>query len=305
MHYILIIEDDPAVSIGLEELLTSEKYKVSVSADGKEGLEKALKIFPDIVILDINLPSLNGFDVCRKLRENKFSNPVIMLTSNSDQVDKIVGLEIGADDYITKPFNNRELLARIRVQLRKNKSVEKAADNSSKGMKRKLLTIMFTDIVDYSKIMNKDEQQGINILEVHNKLMRECIEKGNGKIIEIIGDAFLVSFDSAVEAMNCAVNIQKRFVEYNKDEEKQNKINIRIGLHLGDVVMFEGKLKGDVINIAARIQEKAEAGSVYFSESVNSAVKNRIEWKSFSRGKYSLKNISEPLELFTIKLEEQ
>jgi len=118
MKKILIIEDDPAIQAGLSEYLILEKFEVSKSYDGKEGYEMALKNFPDLILLDINLPSLNGIDICLKLRQNGFQNPIIMLTSLGDSVDKIVGLEVGANDYVPKPFNSRELLARIRTNLR-------------------------------------------------------------------------------------------------------------------------------------------------------------------------------------------
>jgi len=304
MNQILLIEDDPAIVIGLEALLKSENYNVADSADGKEGLTKALETIPDLILLDINLPSLSGFDVCRMLRENKFSNPIIMLTSHSDQIDKVVGLEIGADDYITKPFDNREVLARIRAQLRKSQRIEKSIEKeiTSDKYQRKLLSIMFTDIQDYSKIMNKNEQLALKILEDHNKLMIKCIKNNRGRIIEIIGDAFLVSFDSAVEAVICGVNIQNELKEYNKSKANTEKIKVRIGIHLGDVVEFEGKLKGDVINIAARIQQCAKAGSVFFSESVNTAIKNKTSYNIKKLGKHFVKNIKEPLELFSIKV---
>ncbi len=305
MNHILIIEDDPAIVVGLEALLKSENYNVSDSADGKEGLTKALETNPDLILLDIILPSLNGLDVCRMLRENKFLNPVIMLTSHSDQVDKIVGLEVGADDYITKPFDNREVLARIRAQLRKSQRIEDKVERESsttEKYQRKLLSVMFTDIQDYSKIMNKNEQLALRILDDHNNIMIERIKNGKGRIIEMIGDAFLVSFNSAVEAVICAVNIQKKFKDYNKLKPNAEKIRIRIGIHLGDVVEFEGKLKGDVINIAARIQQCAKAGSVFFSESVNTAIKNKTSFSIKNLGKHSVKNIKEPLELFSIKV---
>jgi len=304
MNQILLIEDDPAIVIGLEALLKSENYNVADSADGKEGLTKALETIPDLILLDINLPSLSGFDVCRMLRENKFSNPIIMLTSHSDQIDKVVGLEIGADDYITKPFDNREVLARIRAQLRKSQRIEKSIEKeiTSDKYQRKLLSIMFTDIQDYSKIMNKNEQLALKILEDHNRMMIECIKNGKGRVIELIGDAFLVSFESAVEAVTCAIKIQKKFKETNKLKPNNEKIRVRIGIHLGDVIEFEGKLKGDVINIAARIQQNAKAGYVYISEAVYNAIKNKTVLNVKNLGKHSVKNIQEPLELYSINL---
>jgi DNA-binding response OmpR family regulator len=116
---ILVIEDEPDLLKGLELNLTGEGYAVIGAPDGVTGLERALTDQPDLVILDVMLPGANGFDVCRDLRRKGFDAPIIMLTARSEEVDRVVGLEIGADDYVTKPFGIRELLARVRVRLRR------------------------------------------------------------------------------------------------------------------------------------------------------------------------------------------
>ncbi len=118
---ILIIEDEADLVKGLKLNLADEGYEVDWAADGKEGLRKALEDTPDLVILDIMLPGMNGLDICRELRQKKANIPVIMLTAKGEEVDKVVGLEIGADDYMTKPFSIRELLARIKAHLRREK----------------------------------------------------------------------------------------------------------------------------------------------------------------------------------------
>jgi DNA-binding response OmpR family regulator len=117
---ILIIEDEPDLARGLEINLSAEGYVVLIASRGDTGVEMAIEEQPDLVLLDIMLPGMNGFDVCRELRRKGFDAPVIMLTAKGEEVDRIVGLEIGADDYVTKPFSIRELLARIRVRLRRH-----------------------------------------------------------------------------------------------------------------------------------------------------------------------------------------
>ena len=118
---ILIIEDEADLVKGLTLNLADEGYEVAWASDGREGLRRALEEAPDLVILDIMLPGMNGLEVCRELRQQKSSVPVIMLTAKGGEVDKVVGLEIGADDYMTKPFSVRELLARIKAHLRREK----------------------------------------------------------------------------------------------------------------------------------------------------------------------------------------
>ncbi|HVO73910.1 MAG TPA: response regulator [Ignavibacteriaceae bacterium] len=295
---ILIVEDDPGILLGLQELLKTEFSDILVSSSGREGYAKALSENPDIVLLDVNLPELNGFEICRKLRAKNFCNPVIMLTSRSERIDKVIGLEIGADDYILKPFDTRELLARIHSQLRRKERINEDEKKISFG--KKLLCILFSDIKDYSKKMNLNEQAAIEALKEHNIIMRNAIKEFNGEVVEIIGDAFLAAFKSAAEAAECAVQIQKRFEAYNLNKASDEKIEIRISVHLGDVVQFEGGLKGDVINVAARIQEVASAGAIYISENVYKILRSKTNIQFEQLGEYQFKNIKEPVALYRI-----
>jgi two-component system alkaline phosphatase synthesis response regulator PhoP len=120
MKRILVIEDEPQMLLGLRDNLELEGYDVQTAADGEEGLSKASSAPPDLVILDVMLPKRNGFDVCRELRARNVSTPIVMLTARSAETDKVLGLELGADDYVTKPFSITELLARVRAVLRRS-----------------------------------------------------------------------------------------------------------------------------------------------------------------------------------------
>jgi DNA-binding response OmpR family regulator len=116
---VLIIEDEPDMVLGLKDNFEYEGYDVSVARDGREGLTRALADRPDVILLDIMLPKMSGLDVCRELRSQGLDTPVIMLTARGQEIDKVIGLEMGADDYVTKPFSIKELLARVRAQLRR------------------------------------------------------------------------------------------------------------------------------------------------------------------------------------------
>src|ERR1041384_2332105 len=116
---ILVIEDEPQMLLGLRDNLELEGYEVVTASDGEDGLAKAISTAPDLVILDITLPRKNGFEVCRELRARANPTPVVMLTARSQETEKVLGLELGADDYVTKPFSITELLARVRAVLRR------------------------------------------------------------------------------------------------------------------------------------------------------------------------------------------
>src|SRR6266481_7995127 len=116
---ILIVEDDPHILLGLEEILKGDGFEVTVCNRGDRAVEVAGKQRPAMIVLDVMLPGLSGYDVCRQLRAKKISTPILMLTAKGQEIDKVVGLDLGADDYVTKPFGVRELLARIHALLRR------------------------------------------------------------------------------------------------------------------------------------------------------------------------------------------
>lgn len=119
MARILIVEDEPNMVAGLRDNFEYEGYEVITAPDGVAGLQRALSEGPDLVILDVMMPRMSGLDVCRRLKAERPAMPVIMLTARGQEVDKVVGLELGADDYVTKPFSIRELLARVKAVLRR------------------------------------------------------------------------------------------------------------------------------------------------------------------------------------------
>ncbi|HSQ74689.1 MAG TPA: response regulator transcription factor [Bacteroidota bacterium] len=133
MKTILVVEDDPAILRGLEELLTAEHYHVLTASTGAQGLMLGKKENLDLIILDLGLPDVNGEDVCKQLRGAGVPTPLLMLTSKSQEMDKVLGLEMGADDYMTKPFSVRELLARIHAILRREHAIKKELDEYAFG----------------------------------------------------------------------------------------------------------------------------------------------------------------------------
>src|SRR5271169_1192069 len=116
---ILIVEDDPHILLGLEEVLKSEGYETASCNRGDEAVAAVARFQPTLIVLDVMLPGASGYDICKQLRAENFSAPILMLTAKGQEIDKVVGLDLGADDYVTKPFGVRELLARIHALLRR------------------------------------------------------------------------------------------------------------------------------------------------------------------------------------------
>jgi DNA-binding response OmpR family regulator len=128
---VLIVEDDPHILLGLEEILKSESFDVVVCNRGDHALAAYNKHHPALIVLDVMLPGMSGYDICRELRAKKVRTPILMLTAKGQEIDKVVGLDLGADDYLTKPFGVRELLARMHALLRRTGNT--ASDGTSSG----------------------------------------------------------------------------------------------------------------------------------------------------------------------------
>ena len=128
MSRVLIVEDDPMILRGLRDNLVKKEYDVIAASDGEEGYRLALAGKPDLMILDLMLPNMNGLEICQKLRADGFPAPILMLTARGEESDRVLGLDLGADDYMTKPFSIRELLARVRALLRRTQTGETLPD---------------------------------------------------------------------------------------------------------------------------------------------------------------------------------
>lgn len=162
---ILVVEDDPGILLGLKDEFESEGYTVRTAEDGHAALAKARKGPPDLIILDIMLPGLDGYEVCKKLRREGNTTPIIMLTVKDTEIDKVVGLELGADDYVTKPYSPRELLARVKALLRRIEERPKT-----------ITTYSFGDIeLDFARFEAKKNKKKFDLTTLEFQMLRLLI----------------------------------------------------------------------------------------------------------------------------------
>jgi adenylate cyclase len=167
---------------------------------------------------------------------------------------------------------------------------------------RKLAAIMFTDMVGYSTLAQRDDKLALELLEEHRQLLREIFPRFNGTEIKTIGDAFLIEFHSALEAAQCAIEIQRTLAKRNHDVTNERRIELKIGLHIGDVVHRGGDVYGDGVNIASRIEALAGAGGICVSMDVERQIRNALEARFEKLAPTELKNISVAMDLFRIVL---
>src|SRR5213594_1567834 len=173
---------------------------------------------------------------------------------------------------------------------------------SAAGEQRKLAAIMFTDMVGYSALSQRDDKLALELLEEHRQLLREIFPRFHGTEIKTIGDAFLIEFNSALEAAQCAIEIQRTLAKRNHDVTADRRIELKIGIHIGDVVHREGDVYGDGVNIASRIEQLAGAGGICVSMDVERQIRNALEARFEKFGSADLKNIKLPMDLLRIVL---
>jgi len=166
--------------------------------------------------------------------------------------------------------------------------------------KRKLAAVMFTDIVGFSGMMSRDESRAHALLLEHNRIVEDAVVRHSGRILKTMGDAFFIEFDAAFNAVQCAVDIQTALKEYNLDKPADSKIFVRIGLHIGDVIVDGDDLYGEGVNVAARLQPLADPGGVCMSQAVYQAVKAHTPIEAVHVGEVELKNIIEKYVIYKI-----
>src|SRR5256884_2912239 len=157
---------------------------------------------------------------------------------------------------------------------------------------------MFTDMVGYTALGQRNESLSLALVEEQRRLIRSILSKHNGREVKTIGDAFLVEFLSAMDAVRCAYDIQRITREFNISEPVEHKLHLRIGVHLGDVVESEGDISGDAVNVASRIESLANSGGVCLTRQVYDQVQNKFELPMTSLGPKSLKNVDSSVEVY-------
>jgi DNA-binding response OmpR family regulator len=172
---ILIVEDDKAIVTGINDLLTSEGYRTVTACNGKAALESFYKNKPYLVLLDIMIPEKSGYEVCKEIRRLDDTTPIVMLTAKSQEVDKVIGLELGADDYVVKPFGTQELLARIRTCLRRN---------NAKRQINKNIMIAFGDIsIDPKTMQGRKGRESFPVIQREIELLQYFLAH-DGEVVD-------------------------------------------------------------------------------------------------------------------------
>src|SRR6516164_6753616 len=254
--HIVVVEDEATQRQLLADYLAGQNFRVSAVGDGAALHRLVDREAPALVLLDVGLPGEDGFALVRRLREKNSRIGIIMVTSAADTVDRVVGLETGADDYITKPFEPRELLARVRSVLRRGAPEREAAPA------RRIAAILAADVAGYSRLIGIDEEGTLARLKVYRRELVDAeIAEHRGRIVKTTGDGLLVEFSSAVDAVRCALAVQRGMAASGAGPPER-RIQFRVGINVGDVLADGEDILGDSVNIAARLEGIAEPGGI-------------------------------------------
>ena len=167
---------------------------------------------------------------------------------------------------------------------------------------RRLGAIMFTDLVGYSSMTSLDEAFGLELLDQHRTLLGSVFKRFDGRVVKTMGDGFLVEFGSAVEAVNCAVQAQTETRRFNESRKQEERMNVRIGIHVGDIVHSNGDILGDAVNVAARLQSLAEPGGICLTRQVVDQIEGKVQHRLSKIGTREIKNIKHPVELYKVDM---
>jgi class 3 adenylate cyclase len=294
--HIVVVEDEATQRQLLADYLAGQNFRVSAVDSGAALHRLVEREIPALVTLDVGLPGEDGFALARWLREKSSRIGIIMVTSAGDTVDRVVGLETGADDYITKPFQPRELLARVKSVLRRG-----AADRDA-GQARRIAAILAADVAGYSRLVEADEEGTLDRLKVlRAEVVDPKIAQHRGRIVKTTGDGLLVEFASAVDAVRCAVVVQ-RGMAGAAAEPPERRIQFRVGINVGDVLADGDDILGDSVNIAARLEGIAEPGGVCLSAAAYEQIRGKLEIAVADMGEQDLKNIARPLRTYRVVL---
>ena len=294
--HIVVVEDEATQRQLLADYLAGQNFRVT-AVDGGAALHRlAEREVPALVLLDVHLPGEDGFALARWLRERSSRIGIIMVTSAADTVDRVVGLETGADDYITKPFEPRELLARVKSVLRRGMPEREAAPL------RRIAAILAADVAGYSRLVGADEEGTLAAVKRHRgELIDPKISEHRGRIVNTTGDGILVEFGSAVDAIRCAVAVQ-RGMAAAVSGSPERRLQYRVGINVGDVLADGDDILGDSVNIAARLEAIAEPGGICLSAAAYEQVRGKLEIAVADMGEQDLKNIARPLRTYRIVL---
>jgi class 3 adenylate cyclase len=302
-HVVLVVDDEAEVRAMLAEYLESHGYSVREADTARSMFAELEQHRVDVVLLDRTMPDGDGLQFVPSLRD-RFDVAIILVTALGTDGDRITGLETGADDYICKPFNPRELVARIQTVIRRTHPSPPAgrAEGSAPVARRRMAAVLFADVEGYVRLMHENEAETVQTLWAHRRnVIDPALAAHEGRLVKHTGDGFLAEFSSAETAVACALRIQDGIARGNDGLPPEKRMRFRMGLNWCSVVADHEDIHGDGVNIAARLQTLAEPGRLCVSQSVREALPPSKNVLLEDIGDRYVKNIREPIRAYHLR----
>lgn len=212
---VVIVEDEPSLIFTLEDTLESEGYDVTTVSDGNNAVDTVKEVDPDLMLLDLMLPNVSGYDICKEIRELKYTFPIIMLTARDQEIDKVAGLNIGADDYITKPFGVKELLARIKARLRR-------ASSYSKTGPVEILKLGDVKIDLREAVVEKPDHDTIDLSTREVEIIQYLLSKANQPVSrdDLLEQVWRYEYSTNTRTVDVHVSKLRAKIEMNPDDPR-------------------------------------------------------------------------------------
>lgn len=288
---IAIAEDEPDLREAIAEFLEHHGYRVLAAGNAAEFRKLTQFECIDLALLDINMPGEDGLSLARWIRSRNAAG-VIFATAAIAPVDRIIGLEVGADDYVTKPYDLRELLARVRSILRRSKT------NAQQANGRRLAAIASVDLVGYSRLIHDDEDGTLAMTDrVFRDIALPILERGSGQIFKMMGDGALIEFSNVQDAVEWAIRFQADIAELESGP-RGRQVRFRIGIAAGDIIVRNEDRFGETVATAVRIQELTPPGGILLSQAVHAMLREKAKAFFGCIGERELKNFPQPTTLF-------
>ena len=335
---ILVVDDTPQNIKLLGDLLRSRGYEVTTAANGEQALESIAKSPPDLVLLDIMMPGISGYDVCRKLRENPATAllPIVLATSLDPNQERVKGIEAGADDFLSKPVNQAELFARVKSLLRIKALQDErltrlksffspqlaeaiAAGKGEDVLKthRREITVQFFDLRGFTAFTdNAEPEEVMELLRSYHSPLGKIVLEHQGTLERFAGDAVMVFYNDPVpverpaeHAMRAALSMIEAFQPIAQHWKKRSGFELGLGCGIAQgyatlgAIGFEGRWDyaaiGNVTNLAARLCAEAKAGQILADRKTMAALDGTFDFEPV--GELSLKGFSKPMPGFALK----
>lgn len=303
-HVVLVVDDEAEVRAMLVEYLETRSYQVRTAVDLRSMFAELESHRIDIMLLDRTMPDGDGVHVIPIIRA-RFDIPIILLTALVADGERIAGLETGADDYVCKPFNPRELVARIQTVIRRTRSgapVRQPDRERPTVAMRRMAAVLFADVEGFVRLMHENEADTVTALWSHRRdVIEPALAAHHGRLVKNTGDGFLAEFASAADAVACALRIQEGIARCNEEIPVEKRMRFRMGVNWCSVVADHEDIHGDGVNIAARLQTLAEPGGICVSQSVREALPPGENILLEDTGERYVKNIREPIRTYRLR----